>query len=307
MTVHSETPLYPKKPFNLYRFLFFFLLFLILIGVVAGLSYYFGMTEGSRFFGFRFGFQKILSPPTDTKSTPPVEISPIVVAEGTEFDLVQPGENTISFARHEGKIVLLYRGKIYTEGKLEEPVDMTTALVNYRFIGLLDAPEWVTPGAPMADEVFDLKSIPGTDEFVFIMRWGKNLEGGGTSPEDIYHLYHYRNRDAYEAHQVKVFSFALENNKPFVPRLTSFSKDAAFAELKMFPCWNCGGGIPDTGLLNLDSSEYKNIGPTSFFEWTENGSYNFKDIKEIECSPEIQMGPCLEKPENLPMQSRSFY
>ncbi len=303
MTGNSETPVYPKKTFNLYKFLFFFLVFLILIGLVAGLSYYFGMTEGSRFFGLR----KVLPTPAAEKTTPPVEISPIVVAEGTEFDLIAPGENTISFSRNEGKIILLYRGKMYGEGKLEEPVDMATALVNYRFIALLDAPDWVTPGAPMADEVFDLKSIPGTDEFVFVMRWGKKQEGGGEATEDIYHLYHYHKSDAYEVHQVKVYSLALENNKPFVPRLTSFSSDATFAELKMFPCWNCGGGIPDTGLLNLDSSEYKNIGPTSFFEWTEGGSYNFKEIKEIECGPEIQMGPCLEKPENLPMQSRSFY
>jgi hypothetical protein len=218
--------------------------------------------------------------------------------QGGEKDLVYQGENTVSYARANEKVLLKYRGKIYDESNQNsmEPVKNLNA-ADFKWYGLVDAPADVKPNEFMYDEVFGLKTAPNGKDFVFIMRWGKNVNDVAAID---YNLYTFTDGKL----TLKKFTQAPTPGYD-IPKIDAFSEDGSRLSLMMYGCWNCGGNPPETGLLNLQNMAYTTIGKTSMFTWTSTNSYNYKEYKKIECA-EPGPGECSEKPENMPLKTGTF-
>ena len=141
----------------------------------------------------------------------------------------------------------------------------------------------------MEDEVFGFKVAPDKKSFVFVMRW-----------KNEFYLFYYTPFDKFrQSILVKKFP----SGDP--AKIKQFSADSKYLALDLFDCWNCGGHQPETMLVRLEDNELKNIGRTSFFNWLEDGKYEYKDYVVITCSQET-MGECSEDPEKLPLKSGQF-
>ena len=156
----------------------------------------------------------------------------------------------------------------------------------------------------MYDEVFSLKSVPDSENFMFVMRWGTKSADPSTSSPIDYYVYLYHMEDEHHLHMRK-FSDSDSKDQYYIPKILSFAKGGEKVALQLFPCWNCGGSTTEIGLLNVETMQLVNIGKTSFFEWVDESKYTFKEYKKIECT-EPGPGECSEKPENLPLKTGTF-
>lgn len=297
-----------RRPFNVYELLFFILLFLVIVGTVAGAAFYYGMVRGN----YILQSTKLTPSPVQQQgATPSGTIMPSAIAmEPVDFEdksLVTPGPNTVSIARHEGNIYLLYRDKVYTpstqQGELT-PIENVNK-DDYTWFALVNAPDFVPPGEFMFDEVFDLRLSPNERDVVFIMRWGPKTQTGDTIE---YYLYYYSPTRPQKLELLRKFTPSQKyEGGYYVPKLDNFNNiQPELFTMNLFPCWNCGGGKPAILLADALNKHFTFLGPVSFFEWTGNQRiFNYKEYKEVECDGPT-MGPCSENPDNLPMKTGEF-
>ena len=278
---------------NKYKILFFSLLFMVVIAVIAGGFYFLGKQQS---------IKSELKPtvvPTKTEVIPIEEVateSSQAEQSVKDEEIIPVGPNTVSFARVEENTYLRYRGKMYDDTNQSEPHE--TQLQNpekYSWYGLVDAPVGVKPNEFMEDEVFGFKVALDKKSFVFVMRW-----------KNEFYLFYYTPFDKFRQLLVKKFPA----NDP--AKIDQFSSDSKYLSLNLFDCWNCGGHQPDTVLVRLADNEMKNIGKTSYFNWmfdgkfwSVDGAYEYKDYVEIDCVGDV-MGPCSEDPEKLSTKSGHF-
>lgn len=277
----------------MYKFLFWTLLIIVLIGLTAGGAYWYGRQQTAG--GLTDPFKISVTP---TMSAMPLDTGAPTQTQAADTDLVPQGQNTVSYARSGGKVLLKYRGKIYDEtnqGAMEPLKNVNEA--DYKWFGLVDAPAGVPANEFMYDEVFGLKIAPNGSDFAFIMRWGTNKNDG----ESInYHIYSFKSGMLNSL-------ISVPNSKNFIPKIDQYNSDGSALALNMFPCWNCGGGTPSKGLWKTsETGGIQDIGQVSYFKWTVGTNYEYKEYKKIECPPEQLMGECSEKPENLPMKTGTF-
>ena len=279
-----------QKP-DTYKKLFFGLLFVVTITIVGGSFYYLGKQQQAK--NYPTGKLPPALTPSPEAVFPPDEIELSPIEEKQEFkdeEVVPLGPNTVSFARVEENTYLRYRGKIYDDTNQSEPHEVQLQNPEkYSWYGLVDTPVGVKPNEFMEDEVFGFKVAPDKKSFVFVMRW-----------KNEFYLFYYTPFDKFrQSILVKKFP----SGDP--AKIKQFSADSKYLALDLFDCWNCGGHQPETMLVRLEDNELKNIGRTSFFNWLEDGKYEYKDYVVITCSQET-MGECSEDPEKLPLKSGQF-
>ena len=282
------------QPHNPYKTLFFLLLFIVTVSVIGGTFYFLGRQQKVKpeltLTPSVTPIRDIVFPPYDAGSPPMQEEQEI-----KDEDIVPVGPNTVRFARVEESTYLMYRGKIYDGADQYEVKEFKMVNPdNFKWYGLVDAPEGVVPNEFMNDEVFGFKVAPDKKRFVFVMRWGTAAQ------PSQFHLFYYTPFDKYrQSILVKKFP----SGDP--AKIDQFSQDGKYLSLKLFDCWNCGGHQPETLLVRLVDNETKNIGKTSFFNWLIEGKHEFKDYVVITCTQPTP-GECSEDPEKLPMKSGQF-
>lgn len=295
----AEKP--PVQTPNFYKTLFFALLFIITVSVIGGGLFYLGKQQAVK--------PEIVPTPTitpvNTGVFPPYDAgSPPMQEEqaAVDKDVVPVGPNTVRFARVEENTYLMYRGKIYDGANQDEVKEFKMVNPdNFKWYGLVDAPEGVTPNEFMEDEVFGFKVAPDKKSFAFVMRWA--TPPPPKYPE--YYLFYYTPFNKLRQSILVAKFTTAEKGKMGVAKIDQFSSDDKYLSLNMFGCWNCGGHQPETNLIRLLDNETKNIGRTSYFKWLEEGKYEYKDYVVIAC---VDPGPgeCSEDPEKLPMKSGQF-
>ena len=239
--------------------------------------------------------------PTTPTQTPTATVIPSLTGVPTDTG-IPITEKTVSFTRANGTVYMRYRGHVYSEEAASKNDFSLTNLpdpTQYTWYGLVNSPTIPTDLA-VFDELFDFKVLPNKSNFIFIMRWPV------TDTKTEYKLYLYNAM----AQGNKVFTIytstqGQSGNVYTVPRIKQVSSDGTYVALNMFGCWNCGGHAPETMLLNINTSATKTIGKVAYFNWKENGNYEYKEYKSIPCAIEGP-GECSEDPATLPMMTGSF-
>ncbi len=200
-----------------------------------------------------------------------------------------------------------YKDKISTEESVRDKNRAgitTTTLPNpeqYTWYGLVNAPTIPSQNAWM-DEIFDFQRIPNSQSFVVTMRWP---EADRTKSEFVTFYY-----DKTSNKLKKIFLVGVRDDsggKYYVPLINRISKDGKNVAFHMADCWNCGAHQPETILYNLMTDKLQHIGKTIFFEWAQNGSYSYKEYKEIPCNlPTDGPVPCWEDANKMPLLTGSF-
>lgn len=288
----------------MYKYLFWGLVIVLLLTGIAGGAYWYGQQQALKM----MKVQANLPTPTVSEMQKKDEVGTAgssmknQIMQSEDKDFVPVGANTVSYARKGDKVILRYRGKIYddTNQAVMDPVKGLNE-ADYKWYGLVDASNTVPAGEFMNDEVFGLMTAPNKNDFVFIMRWA------GNDPADKTNIFYY----IYTYNQgVLNFIYSNKNNPNnfdhnYVPKIDAYNSDSTAISFNMYPCWNCGGGAPSKGLMDVKTAAFKDIGRTSYFKWTTGKKYEYKDYIKIDCT-EPGPGECSENPEKLPLKTGSF-
>lgn len=280
------------------------LCFCAIVLVIAGAAYYYATTQGANL----HSLQKVV-PATPTPSFQP---SPVVSlpTDGEDENIVTQGDNTVSFTREGNSVYLLYRNNVYSA---EDQIGMQPLenfdVSKYTWYGLVKAPDFVPPSEFMHDEVFGLMPSPDGVSFAFIMRWGKGSQYEIDHPNQAsieYYLYYYSPTQDSKLQLIKKFVYAQRYDDEFyIPKLSQFNSTGEYFTLHLRSCWNCGGLAQGTLIVDWKNRIFSYIGEVSAFNFTENRSYTYKELKKVPCE-DVTMGDCDEKPENLPELKGTF-
>lgn len=288
---------------------------LILLIVVAGGAYYLGTKKTNN--------PSVLQPsiaPTTTQATPtsnPSEL-PLTNALGlTTWSLADVGNevylkqtidissNKVDFPNTKERTIT----NVYSQDESYDPKEVKSLDVNKNnWVDILKEPIKDSPGSVsilVSDRLFSFKRIPNTNNFVFAVELSRSASDSTNGPWSSYQntrdLYLY-NRSQGKAELKKITSFANSTTKYTYPKVNSFSQDGRYVQLQLFGCWNCGGHMPETYLVDLQTFKSLNIGKTSYFSWKQDGNYEYKDYVVIECK-EPQPGECSQDPNTLPLKT----
>jgi hypothetical protein len=290
----------PKRSLNIYKMLFFLLLFVVILAVAIVAGFYLGKKYDP--FSSKTSETKVEAK-VDKKEGASMDNSTISTVPSTEIaaltdrNVITPSENTVSFARtNTNAVIIKYHDQIFddTSPFTMEPVKNVNAS-DYTWYGLVNTPDNVKPKEFMYDEVFGLKS--NSKVFVFIMRWGDSKTNGPIK----YYVYKYDSQMTQPLTLLK--TFVPSDNEPAVPKMLTL--DDKYVAFSMYGCWNCGGGTPETLLMRLSDGKTQKIGKTSYFNWKTDGKYEYKEYQSKPCA-EPGPGECFVEPEKLPMKEGSF-
>jgi hypothetical protein len=278
-----HVPLVVEKKQSHVKMFFLGILVTVVIIALLGAGYYLGQqkTEKKTITAVEPTAQILSTTPNPTTATAARSSVPLT-------------EDTVSFTRKDGIVYLRYRNKIYQEQTADaiEPkiMDLPDA-ASMTWTGLINAPKGAAGKG--FDEVFSLKSIPGTEDFLFVTRWmALNTDDKYLEIRPVFY---------YKAASATVEKINMATEK--FPRIKSISEKNN-VEFLIFECWNCGGHQPSTELVNLKGNYAKNIGRTSYFAWKDGGNYEYKEYVVIPCPTGTEtMGECSEKPEDLPLKT----
>ncbi|MBI2420821.1 MAG: hypothetical protein HYV38_01940 [Candidatus Levybacteria bacterium] len=253
----------PAKKSSKFKFFIIGLILLILLFFIGGFAYYFKSMNK---------IQENSTPESVKEEVIPTPQKPQPKDSGIEM-----GENTVSFTRVDGDVYLRFGEDVYKPG--EDAVELVEkfATESATWYGLVDAPEDIDE--KVFNDVLSIKVFPDGNNFLFVTRF---------TVDDKWVLTAY-SYDAYkDSNKVnELFSFENGGKEKYpVPIVSEISGDGKYATFSMFSCWNCGGHIPETLVINLESGDFERIGKTSEFKWKEGGAYDYKEYKETDCELE---------------------
>ncbi len=279
-----------------------FIIWIFVLALVALGSYY-------------LGTRKVAThQPTQSSNTPQVPIAD-TVTEKFPADVV--GVTTWSFAEVNGigyikqatevlgeKGVERPKDTIYTEDdQSQDPKEVMLSDANtYPWKEILKEPVKDFPESVdilVSDRLFSFKMIPNTQRFLFVVDLGRSAGTLGVGG-----VFSYKNSqderdvsmyDISTGVLTKITSFPYNVTTSTYPKINAFSADGTYVALHMYGCWNCGGSIPNTLVLNLETKEMKDIGNTKYFAWKQDGNYEYKEVVVIPCknvTPEEMQYPC---------------
>jgi hypothetical protein len=241
------------------------------------------------------------TPVISLTATTPIPSPTKIASDSGDISAISPlHPGTVSFARDNGKVIMKYRGKIYDDTNQTQPVEITVKDSDkFQWYGLVDAPDFVKPGAFMYDEFFGFKPSPDGKKIIFIMRWGKE--------NDEVHYYTYLYDPAHKNAPVSLIKKFIPDDKIYnIPKIYSFSEDSAYISLNMHSCWNCGGNKPETLLVKLSDFAMNRIGKTIDFTWKTDGAYTYKEYIVKKTCDEPGPVECFEDPKSLPEKIGTF-
>ena len=181
-------------------------------------------------------------------------------------------------------------------------------VTKYSWVDILKEPIKDSTGSIsilVSDRLFSFKRVPNSNNFLFVIELSRSASVSTNGPWSPYQggrdLYLY-DRNLGKGELKKIISFTNSTTKYTYPKINSFSPDGRYVSIQLFGCWNCGGHVPETFLVDLQTFKSQNIGKTSFFSWRRDGNYEYKDYIVIECK-EPQPGECSQDPSTLPLKT----
>lgn len=229
------------------------------------------------------------SPYSDKSLTNAASPTPYTEPSKTSF------ADTVDYATgSDGQVYLRYKGDI----TLPDNPFYRTVPSNLIWTPLVHAPS--TP-----DEahrvVFSLQQMNGQIyEFMFVMEW------------DITHYDLYIHKKDGSTEKLMAFDITDKSNEGYnVPKINEISNDGNYVALDMYGCWYCEAGQPSVLLINIQSKKVEKIGRVAYFNWKNNGVYEYKEYVTKTCpspSPgEVQFtNICPEDPHNIPLKTGIF-
>ncbi len=249
--------------------------------------------------GFILGWKVAVKPQIVQQALEKKYITPPPIPAKTIFN-----ENEVSYGEVDGSIVLHYNGKFFRENPSSSTSlnQEETEKINPEGIEWKKVVSSQETLYPYFNELFDFKMLPSKDGFIVVMRWPQSKEKEENVP--FFYVYEYKFATS-QPRLIKLFTTPSEVG--IVPVINSISLDEKFISFYMFSCWNCGGHHPSTTLVRMSDGESKNIGLTAFFQWKENGAYEYKKSVEIPCpEPEGCYASRYEEPGKLPLVQGVF-
>lgn len=197
---------------------------------------------------------------------------------------------------------------VYSEDKSYGPQEITSDTSKYSWQDILKEPINDSTGSVsilVSDRLFSFKRIPNSNKFLFVVELSRSAGVSTNGPWSPYQgerdLYLY---DQSKGELKKISTFPNSISKYTYPKINSFSQDGRYVFIQLFECWNCGGHVPETSLVDLQAFKTTNIGKTSYFSWRQDGNYEYKDYVVIECK-ELQPGEgeCSQDSSTLPLKT----
>jgi hypothetical protein len=273
----------PPQVKNSYKFLFFILLGIFVVLILA--------VGGYLFIQSRNVATVPEAVPTPTIAEMNVTSSPTVLNKDSGINL---GAQTVSFARLNDEIIIQYKNKYFKESATSTLVEEAQGenVEGLTWYGIANPPV----GEIFFDEVFSLRKITNTQKFFLVMRWQN-----GNPDNDDFSIFSYNPAKTPSIEKVSYYEEGEQN----VPQLDKVSTDGSRISALLFSCWNCGGHAPETLLINTETLAVKRIGKVIDFVWTDTGSYTYKEYVPTECEGEYA-GECAKDGDDLPLKSGSF-
>lgn len=212
--------------------------------------------------------------------------------------------NSVMYTIHSNKIFIKYKDIIYAEDDaLHNPVKVPMPdQKNQHWIAIAEGPQVKDDVA--FDELFSFKTIPGTKNFLFTMRWDRMLAGknGG---QDIQTYYHEDTKPEPKTNLIVAYTALRDSSTNNFTKIGAISKDGKHVALEQYHCWGCPPELPLLVLYNLETHEKKELGKVTNFAWLEKGAYQYKDYKPIMCG-EGSNDICSDDSESQPLKQGEF-
>ncbi len=275
----------------------------IVLSLIAGGAYYLGRTSSTP--------QTVQNQQIITSSSQPAPSSAPVTLRAS----LPLTARTVSYTKTaEGDFYLRYKDHFYESSNPDSYDDpKETNLINfsdYTWNGIVEPPPLANiafPGYIPTDEVFGFRVFPKKDKFLFILRLDKPGEGNRITNEYKVYVFEPTTNTL-----TNIFStLSVDTTNSTIPRIRLISPDGKFIAFNMHPCWNCDASPKDIMLWKLDNSASKKISWVSYFNWKENGEYEYKEFKTIPfgspgCTEPGMLDYCPVDPAELPLLQSKF-
>lgn len=285
------------------------------------------------YLGYLVGKNNTVNPTLTIAATPIVmgEPTPIVILPTVIPTLVTNGlgVSDISFAENNGEVFLKHSinlnssnvefpnskerssTHVFTYDENLEPKEIKDIdFSKYNWVSVINKGVAESNGVSsvlISDRLFSFKKVPNTNNFVFVIDWERQAtkDVGVWNPyESGRELYYYNQTKQPTLNKIATFENTTKSYN--YPKLGSFSPDSRYVSLSLYGCWGCGGHIPETLIVDLQTLKTKNIGKMLNFEWLSNGKYTYKQYIPEKCSEEPNPGQCFKDPSTLPPQTGTF-
>ncbi|MBI3103725.1 hypothetical protein HYZ05_02185 [Candidatus Daviesbacteria bacterium] len=287
----------------------------ILLIIVALGAYYLGTKKTTN-----SSSQQSINVPSVTQSLPTEQPSQSLLSNSlgvTTWSLAEAGNeaylrqtinlsnNKVDYPNSKARTI----SNVYSQDdKSYEPQEVTSLDTSkYGWVDILKEPIKDSTGSVsilVSDRLFSFKKVLNTNNFLFVVELSRSASVSTNGPWSPYQnsrdLYLY-DRSSGKGELKKITSFANSTTKYTYPKINSFNQDGRYVFIQLFGCWNCGGHVPETFLVDLQTFKFQNIGKTSYFSWKLDGNYEYKDYVVIECK-EPQPGECSQDPSTLPLK-----
>ncbi len=278
------------------------ILLVVLFSLYIGGAYLYGKQQWSSSSGTE---SSRTAPLSETASTP----TPTPTASFADSGIpIKP--HTVSFARFEGVTYLRYKYTTYrgsdpnTYDDPDESNPLNQDKLNW--YGLVDSPLTADIKDPkITDEVFSFKVTPKGDKFVFIMQWQSSTPNAA-SFSTTFNTFLY---DPYKTNKVEKLLVTTwgDNKDPYpVQKIKQISPDGKYVAIDRHLCWGCDGGSPKINLINLETKQIKEIDQVAYFNWKEEGKYEYKKLEYEKCTRPSMTDDCPIDPSRLPLLQASF-
>ena len=210
-------------------------------------------------------------------------------------------DDKASCFENEAKTVI----RVYSEDESYEPNEVTSDMSGHNnWIDVLQEPIEDIAGTAsvlVADRLFSFKRVVGSSNFLFVVELRRMTDaladGRWVTYQNKMELYLY---DQGKKELRKIITFPNEISKYFYPKISSFGGEGRYVLIEVFACWSCGGHVPETFLVDLQTFKMLNLGKVSYFSWREEGNYEYKDFVLTECEGSYSAGgECFQDPNTL--------
>lgn len=198
-----------------------------------------------------------------------------------------PIGDTVSFIRFADSILLRYRGIIYSPNNLvhEDPLVVNLPNESYTWIDLVLKPKTPLGNYP---EIFSFKVFPNKQDFILVM-----------DGEEHYEVFYYQSSKNITSSILST----TQKEKFAVIKIDQISLDGKYISLNTYGCWNCGAGLPEILLMNIETGKTNRLKNVTYFRWLSNGKYEYKEFKSKEGCREMD---CAEPDLTVPSKFGVF-
>jgi hypothetical protein len=219
------------------------------------------------------------------------EKKPHFEVETVDISSEKKTDRSLEFVRAENAALVRYQKNIYGSQVATEPKLVELPYADfYPWKVLVNTPEDVGG----INSLFSFFSTSDTSNVAFVLQWAKNRVGDGTH-YDVYVYNAYQHSNPLR----KVHSFVEKNGESSVAKIQNMSQDGRYLALSLFTCSTCLKDTPVTMIIDTNTGTYKSLGKTAELVWGQNGQYQYKELKEVDCPDKTIQSKCALDPQFL--------